>query len=54
MQNGCQQAAGLKAAAAALIERLAQRAAYAAEDEYNELRSLMSAVRGFTEAADGR
>ncbi len=46
-----QQLAGVKDAAAALLARLADRAAYASDDEYRELRSLMTALRGLTEAA---
>jgi hypothetical protein len=45
------QLAKVKDAASALIARLADRAAYASEEEYRELRSLMTALRGLTEAA---
>jgi hypothetical protein len=50
MTEGIQQLAKVREAASALIGRLADRAAYATEEEYKELRSLMTALRGLTEA----
>jgi hypothetical protein len=39
-------------AATKLIARLAERAAYASDDEYRDIRTLMTALRGLSIAAE--
>ena len=45
-----QQVSQVEVAASKLITRLAERAAYASDEEYKEIRGLMSALRGLSGA----